>query len=563
MSTKSFDINKHVTLNESESDFYSVYKVETAYGYTMGVVVDKLESKVDKIYLYENIIEIPFWDIKPNSRVHQIVEEFGIKGLLQIMFYLGVDSKVFFKVKENVKSRTFYVDFYVTSRYSAFLFTDVEDKQPLAYCSRVEGVFSDIPVNGKFTLKDIARICLSFKSIEVFDIFPDSSIIWDLLCNFDRLVMTPSSEATIETLSNFPKSVFEGSWVVGRILKNCAKLVSTAKTLGFDIDTMIEFRPSSNRNYLPEGVKLWEKEWFGLWEHNLQLGRLKVNSGKVNMSWFKLYYRNLNLLYSNLDVIKESIDKRVEVFNKKYSNIQISMKDLYSSQNKGLVFYSILRKKFIKFLPYTYTKDGKEYKGIYELSVSPEISENLVIPDFESAIIQEAGIEPIKNITEPKEYKSSRITRKQMISESKEANKYLKREKDGYLFVISRDTDKDWGYKFRVSNVLKKYLSQMLGSGRMVDYWKDIYPFLENINKDGIGYLRKEKPEVLLDYAYKCTKFSGLIQKGNFISLVTKKDMDFSSVGLEDEIREVYREAVEREEKQEKERKRLEEIYGI
>lgn len=43
-----------------------------------------------------------------------------------------------------------------------------------------------------------------------------------------------------------------------------------------------------------------------------------------------------------------------------------------------------------------------------------------------------------------------------MIAESKDANKYLKREKDGYLFVISRDTGKDWGYKFRVSNVFKK-----------------------------------------------------------------------------------------------------------
>lgn len=187
----------------------------------------------------------------------------------------------------------------------------------------------------------------------------------------------------------------------------------------------------------------------------------------------------------------------------------------------------------------------------------------MVIPDFESAIIQEAGIEPIENITEPKVYKPNRISRKQMISESKDDNKYLKREKDGYLFVISRDKDKDWGYKFRISNVFKRYLKQMLDSGRMVDYWKDIYPFLENILEGGIDYLRKEKPEVLLDYAYKCTKFSGLIQKGNFISLVTKKDMDFSSIGLEEEIREVYREAVEKEEKQEKERKRLEEIYGI
>ena len=60
MSIKTFDINKHVTLNESESDFYSVYKVKTAYGYTMGVKVSKLDSIIDKIYLYENIIEIPF-----------------------------------------------------------------------------------------------------------------------------------------------------------------------------------------------------------------------------------------------------------------------------------------------------------------------------------------------------------------------------------------------------------------------------------------------------------------------------------------------------------------------
>ena len=103
----------------------------------------------------------------------------------------------------------------------------------------------------------------------------------------------------------------------------------------------------------------------------------------------------------------------------------------------------------------------------------------------------------------------------------------------------------------------------MLGSGRMKEYWADIYPFLENILEGWIDYLRSEKPEVLLDYAYKCTKFSGLIQKGNFISIVTKKDIDFSSIGLEEEIREVYIEAVDREEKAEKERKKLKEIYGI
>lgn len=226
------------------------------------------------------------------------------------------------------------------------------------------------------------------------------------------------------------------------------------------------------------------------------------------------------------------------------------------------MFFSIFKKSFVKFLPYKFTNVcGLEDTGLYVLDIPVDFEENLQVPDFENAIILKSGIEP--DIVEPNEYKSSRITRKQMISESKEANKYLKREKDGYLFVISRDTGKDWGYKFRVSNVFKKYLSQMLDSGRMKEYWADIYPFLENINKGGIDYLRKEKPEVLLDYAYKCTKFSGLIQKGNFISLVTKKDMDFSSIGLEEEIREVYREAVDREEKAEKERKKLKEIYGI
>lgn len=236
----------------------------------------------------------------------------------------------------------------------------------------------------------------------------------------------------------------------------------------------------------------------------------------------------------------------------------------YSSQNKlSVLFFSIFKKRFIKFLPYSFINScGLEENRLYVLEIPVALEENIQVPDFENAIIEKSGNSPEEVVKEVSS--NGKVRKADMISQSKEANKYLKREKDGYLFVISRDTGKDWGYKFRVSSpAFKNYLKNMLGSGRMKEYWVDIYPFLENILEGGIGYLRSEKPEVLLDYAYKCTKFSGLVQKGNFISIVTKKDMDFSSIGLEDEIREVYRKAVEKEEKQEKERKRLEEIYGI
>ena len=97
------------------------------------------------------------------------------------------------------------------------------------------------------------------------------------------------------------------------------------------------------------------------------------------------------------------------------------------------MFFSIFKKSFVKFLPYKFINVcGLEDTGLFVLNIPVELEENLQVPDFENVIILKSGIEPA--IVEPNEYKSSHITRKQMIAESKDANKYLKREKR-WIFI--------------------------------------------------------------------------------------------------------------------------------
>lgn len=563
MSVKSFNINKHVTIEELEVGKLTKYNVMTAFGYSMEVLVNIKEQSIEKVSLVKSSSVNASWRIYKTSRINRVIKDIGLNGLFKIIFYLGVDSSFFFKVGNVKGTKHFYVDFYIEDDNTGHLFTDVEVNIPLVYYSEVKGDFKNLPLNATYTLEDIVNICMSIEEVKVKGIYPDNSLVISLLYNEPSFTNYHKRNKINLELTGYPSNVSRITSLTEFALRGCAKIYASAMVLGFELYEIQELRPNLKKGTLPKDVEVWSSSWFELWEYNLQLERFKRGDSSLNLKWYSPYYKNLDLVYSNLKILKKEILNRILAFNRSYFNIQINNTG-YSSQNKlSVLFFSIFKKRFIKFLPYSFINScGLEEKGLYVLEIPVSVEDNIQVSDFESAIISKSGISPKEVVKEVSS--NGRVRKADMISQSKEANKYLKREKDGYLFVISRDTDKDWGYKFRVSSpAFKNYLKNMLGSGRMKEYWADIYPFLENINKDGIDYLRKEKPEVLLDYAYKCTKFSGLIQKGNFISIVTKKDMDFSSIGLEEEIREVYRKAVEKEEKQEKERKRLEEIYGI
>ena len=563
MSVVSFNIHKHVTIEELKGDKLTKYTVMTAFGYGMEVIVDMKERCIEKVSLVKSSSVNASWRIYKTSRINRVIKDIGLNGLFKIIFYLGVDSSFFFKV-ENVKgTKYYYVDFYIEDDNTGHLFTDVEVNIPLVYCSEVKGDFKNLPKNATYTLEDIVNICMSIDGVKVKGIYPDNSLVISLLYNEPSFTNYHRRNKLNNELLGYPSNIPNLTGLTEFALRGCAKIYASAMVLGFELHEIQDLRPNLKKGTLPKDVEVWSSSWFELWEYNLQLERFKRGDSSLNLKWYSPYYKNLDLVHSNLKVLKKEILNRILAFNRSYSNIQISNTG-YSPQNKlSVLFFSIFKKCFIKFLSYSFINSyGSEENRLYVLEIPVSFEDTIQVPDFESAIIANSGISPEEVLKEVSS--NGRIRKADMISQSKEANKYLKREKDGYLFVISRDTDRDWGYKFRVSSpAFKNYLKNMLGSGRMKEYWSEIYPFLENILEGGIDYLRSEKPEVLLDYAYKCTKFSGLIQKGNFISVVTKKDMDFSSVGLEDEIREVYRKAVEKEEKQEKERKRLEEIYGI
>ena len=99
----------------------------------------------------------------------------------------------------------------------------------------------------------------------------------------------------------------------------------------------------------------------------------------------------------------------------------------------------------------------------------------------------------------------------------------------------------------------------MLKSGKMKEYWSEIYEFLENLNKGGIDYLMEGDSNFIFDNVYKATKFSSLAQR--FLRSLESKD--FETEGNELAIRSVYKDAKRSLRDGEIERRRLGEKYGI
>ena len=182
-SSQSFNIHKHITIEELEGGKLTKYTVMTSFGYGMEVLVNIKEKCIEKVSLVKSSSVNASWRIYKTSRINKVLSEIGLNGLFKIIFYLGVDSSFFFKV-ENVKgTKYYYVDFYIEDDNTAHLFTDVEVSIPLVYCSEVKGNFKGIPKNGTFTLEDIVNICMSIEEVKVRGIYPDNSLVISLLYN--------------------------------------------------------------------------------------------------------------------------------------------------------------------------------------------------------------------------------------------------------------------------------------------------------------------------------------------------------------------------------------------
>ena len=97
MSVKSFNIHKHVTIEELEVGKLTKYTVMTSFGYGMEVLANIEELSIEKVSLVKSSSVNASWRIYKNSRINRVIKDIGLNGLFKIIFYLGVDS--FFSLK--------------------------------------------------------------------------------------------------------------------------------------------------------------------------------------------------------------------------------------------------------------------------------------------------------------------------------------------------------------------------------------------------------------------------------------------------------------------------------
>lgn len=305
MSVGSFNIHKHVTIEELEGGKLTKYTIMTAFGYGMEVLVDIKERCIEKVSLVKSSSVNASWRIYKNSRINRVITDIGLNGLFKIIFYLGVDSSFFFKV-ENVKgTKYYYVDFYIEDDNTGHLFTDVEVNIPLVYSSEVKGDFKNLPRNATYTLEDIVNICMSIEEVKVKGIYPDNSLVISLLYNEPCFTNYHRRNKINLELMGYPSNIPNLTVLTEFALRGCARLYSTAMVLGFDLHEIQELRPNLKKGTLPKDVEVWSSSWFELWEYNLQLERFKRGESSLNLKWYSPYYKNLDLVHSNLKVLKK------------------------------------------------------------------------------------------------------------------------------------------------------------------------------------------------------------------------------------------------------------------
>ena len=195
---------------------------------------------------------------------------------------------------------------------------------------------------------------MSIEEVKVKGIYPDNSLVISLLYNEPSFTNYHKRNKINLELMGYPSNVSRLTVLTEFALRGCAKIYASAMVLGFELYEIQDLRPNLKKGTLPKDIEVWSSSWFELWEYNLQLERLKRGDSSLNLKWYSPYYKNLDLVHNNLKILKKEILNRILAFNRSYSNIQINNTG-NSFQNKlSVLFFSIFKKRFIKFLPYSF-----------------------------------------------------------------------------------------------------------------------------------------------------------------------------------------------------------------
>lgn len=289
------------------------------------------------------------------------------------------------------------------------------------------------------------------------------------------------------------------------------------------------------------------KEWFKLWEYSLYLKKLSKKDYGIDFTKLSLYFKKSGKLFDESTKFKKLLQERIHKLKGDYQGVK------FYNQGKvkePMVYYSLLDGLFKAGISFEYQEGSK--KNI--VSCFATYNESTSYKDFLEETFKSVGFQPERVIRV-----STNLSKSELIASGRESGNYVTFIKGDTFYIIDWGARVPYGYKFVLSKKYKGYLKKMISSGRMVDYWAEVYEFLEALNEKGMDYLTTIEPSELVEYAYKIKKYASL--SSHFLFALSNKE--FTTRGVEDAIRLVYNDAKKAYIEGTKERKRLEKEYNI
>ena len=544
----SFKLSNHVTKEGEFSKGIITYRVDTLFGYP--VRVDIGGSTLKCLNFKSNVWSGPIVRIKESDTLRRYVDSYGLPCIFKLLYYMGYEMTKFL-TDEALDGKEIYLDYFSSASiygggYSVLLLNSGISEN-LSYCVDVH---FDLFKN-KLTLWELIRKSKELGKVGHIRILPSKYSLLRLLYQKQGGTGIDKERGIRELVFNYPTSIGDMNYIALNILENTAKIVALGESFGFNLDEIISTRPEDSNDQDFHDIPLWSDSWFRSWEYSLYLKKLFSNTQNINYGNSVLFGFESGKMYGKSYEFKLLIRKKLKEFNRSWGGLEFYYQGKIESP---LVYYSFIGEVFKTYFTLEYY-EGLKKEFISFSAIYKKDSEGVYqYKDGYDKVIESIGLSPKK-----KDKYLPKINKKERIFDDDLGKRYKKFQEGSYFYIVNMSGEQPWGYKLNLSKRFMSYLDRMLKSGKMKEYWSEIYEFLENLNKGGMDYLMEGDSNFIFENVYKATKFSSLAQR--FLRSLESKDFD--TEGVEYAIRSLYKDAKRSLRDGDIERKRLEEKYGI
>lgn len=539
-----FNEKLHVTEDGIYSKGITTFNVETSYGYNIKVRVSESGLVRGISYSY-SLYDCCSYEFPSNHYINKYIKKFELKNFYRILYYFGIEVFKFFE-KSVKESTLIYLDIYKYRYKDTILVRSTVSKNLCYFVSLPKNSFTSPWVTLEDLFKRVKDISWYYKPI-LEGILTSKDILLKLVYNRQDGKGLDLNRGIRELIFTYPYSIERMDSTAIAVIKSFGRVVAVGESLRLTLDEIISARPRDSNDSNFKDIELWSEEWFKLWEYSLYLKKLDKNGYGFDFTKLSLYCKESGKLYDECTKFKKLLQERIHKLRVDYRGVK------FYNQGKvkePMVYYSLVDGLFKAGISFEYQEGSKRNV----VSCLATYTESTGYKDFIEETFKSVGFQPERVIRV-----STSLTKSELIASGSESNSYGTFIKGETFYIIDWGARVPYGYKFVLSKKFRRYLKRMISSGRMVDYWADVYEFLEALNEKEIDYLITIEPSELVEYAYKIKKYSSLAS--HFLFSLSNKE--FTTRGVEDAIRLVYNDAKKAYTKGMEERKRLKEEYNI